>query len=97
MDVLQSKHPDSRVPDTSVMEEYDTLPDLVETDVTEEVVEKVAQQLTGSDGSGGTDFAALHQWLLRFRGASQQQSLKGPAEHMSWMAQKTEWAAYRAL
>jgi hypothetical protein len=30
LDVLQSKHPDARAPDTSVMEEYDTLPDLVE-------------------------------------------------------------------
>ena len=46
LDVLQSKHPDARVPDTSVMEEYATLPDLVEIDITEEVVEKVARRLT---------------------------------------------------
>jgi hypothetical protein len=33
-DVL-SKHPDARVPDSSALEEYNTLPDLVEIHITE--------------------------------------------------------------
>jgi hypothetical protein len=48
LDVLQTKHPSARVPDTSVTEVSGTLPDLVEIDIMEEVVEKVARQLTGS-------------------------------------------------
>jgi xanthine dehydrogenase molybdopterin-binding subunit B len=64
LDVLQSKHPAARVPDTSIMEEYNTLPDFVEIDITEEVVEKVAHRLTGSAGPGRSDLSALQHWLL---------------------------------
>jgi hypothetical protein len=33
IDVLRSKHPNARIPDISVLEEYEILPDLVEVDI----------------------------------------------------------------
>jgi hypothetical protein len=41
-EVLQSEHPESRVPDPSVMEDYGALPAFVELDVTADAVEQVA-------------------------------------------------------
>jgi hypothetical protein len=38
-DVLQSIPPDAKVPDASKMEDYNTLPDFVDLDITEEIVE----------------------------------------------------------
>jgi hypothetical protein len=66
--VLQSKHTDARVPDASEMEDYETLPDFVDLDITEEIVEQVARQLSGGTGPGGLDAQAIQQWLLRFGG-----------------------------
>jgi di/tripeptidase len=42
IDVLRSKHPDARVPDASELENYETVPDFVDLDITNEVVKKVA-------------------------------------------------------
>ena len=36
-------------------------------DITEDVVNLVAQKLLGSSGPGGTDLEALQGWLLKFR------------------------------
>ena len=97
IDVLKSKHPDARVPDVSTFEDYETLSDLVELDITEETVEQVARRLSGSAGPGGTDSAAVQHWLLRFGGASQQLR-KSVAEFTDWLANSwPPWAAYRAL
>ncbi len=97
LDVLQSKHPDMRVPDIALMEEYDTLPDFVELDITADTVEKVARRLSGSAGPGGTDSADLQHWLLRFGGASAE-FRKAVAEFVRWKANDNPpWAAYRAL
>jgi hypothetical protein len=41
-DVLKSKHPAARVPEASEMEDYDILPDFVDVDITEDIVEQVA-------------------------------------------------------
>ena len=97
IDVLKSKHPDARVLDASVLEDYKTLPNLVELDITEETVEQVARRLLGSAGPGGTDSAAVQHWLLRFGGASQQLR-KAVAELTDWISNSSPpWAAYRAL
>jgi hypothetical protein len=97
IDVLRSKHPDAKVPDISVLEEYETVPDFVDLDITEETVEQTARRLSGSAGPGGTDSAAVQHWLLRFGGASQQLR-KAVAEFTDWMANSSPpWAAYRAL
>ena len=97
LDVLQSKHPDMRVPDIALMEEYDTLPDFVELDITADTVEKVARRLSGSAGPGGTDSADLPHWLLRFGGASAE-FRQAVAEFVRWKANdNSPGAAYRAL
>jgi hypothetical protein len=44
-EVLQSKHPESRVRDPSVMEDCGSLPAFVELDVTADAVEQVARRL----------------------------------------------------
>jgi hypothetical protein len=69
-EVLASKHPDARIPDTDKLPEYDEVPDFADLDITEDVVEMVARRLSGSAGIGGTDSHALTHWLLSFGEAS---------------------------
>jgi hypothetical protein len=69
-EVLESKYPELRAPDISMLEEHDTAPDFVELDLTVETVEKVARWLGGSGGLGGTDASDLQHWLPRFGVAS---------------------------
>jgi hypothetical protein len=96
-EVLQSKHPESRVPDISVMEDYETPPDFVELDITADAVEKVARRLGGSAGPGGTDASDLQRWLLQFGGASAE-FRKAVAEFMRWKANDhPPWATCRVL
>jgi hypothetical protein len=45
LEVLESKHPDAKIPDASDFQAYDSLPELVELDITEEVCCKVARRL----------------------------------------------------
>lgn len=40
--MLESKHPNLRVPDISLMEKYDTLLDFLQIDITADTVESVA-------------------------------------------------------
>ncbi len=97
IDVLQSKHPDAQVPDAAELEDYETVPNFVDLDITKEVVEKVARRLSGSAGPGGSDAQSLQQWLLRF-GAASQRLRKAVCEIVDWMANDfPPWAAYRAL
>jgi hypothetical protein len=71
-DVLQSKHPAARFPEASKMEDYDTLIDFVDLDITEEIIEQVAWYLSGSAGPGGPNAQFIQYWLLHFIGASQE-------------------------
>jgi hypothetical protein len=62
--VLESKHPDARIPDADAMPAYPTLPDFVDLDITEDSIEIVARCLSGGAGLGGTDAHALWQGQL---------------------------------
>jgi hypothetical protein len=76
---------------------YSEMPDFVDLDITDKIIEKVARRLSGSAGAGGTDSHALTHWLLHFGIASGrlQQALIDFAE---WMGNEfLPWAAYRAL
>ena len=64
--VLELKHPPSSEPSNIAMEEYDSLPALIDVDISEETVLNVAKKLKGSGGPGGTDYAAMQNWLLRY-------------------------------
>jgi hypothetical protein len=68
--MLESKHPDARIPDAVSLHQHNNTPDFVDVDVAEETVEKVARPLSGSAGVGGADSHALQHWLLRFGAAS---------------------------
>ena len=95
-EVLKLKHLKLRVPNISFMEKYDTLPDLVEIDITADTVESLAWQLSGSAGPGGTNASGLQHWLLRFGGASAE-FRKAAAELVKWkLNNNSPWATYQA-
>jgi hypothetical protein len=95
--VLESKHPEARTPDASHLHTYTELPEFVDIDITDETVEKVAHNLSGSAGLGGTDAKALQHWLLYF-GSTSKALRVALAEFASWMSNEfPPWAAYRAL
>ncbi len=95
--VLESKHPDARVPDVSFFQSYPNTPDFVDLDITEDSVEKVAGRLSGSAGLGGSDAYACSHWLLKFGTASRKLRV-ALAGLSAWMANGfPPWAAYRAL
>ncbi len=95
--VLESKHPNARVPDFSSFPLYPNTPDFVDLAITEDSVEKVAGRLSGSAGLGGTDAYALSHWLLKFGTASCKLRV-ALAGLSAWLANGfPPWAAYRAL
>eukprot|EP00978_Attheya_sp_CCMP212_P019497 scaffold54738_cov30-Attheya_sp.AAC.1 len=97
IDVLHSKHPPARVPEVEDLEEYDTLPEFIRVDITDETMEKVVRCLSGAGGPGGTDAMSLHHWLLRFGSVSQCFRHVG-AHLVDWMSNESPpWAAIRAL
>eukprot|EP00957_Ditylum_brightwellii_P207023 15351107-Ditylum_brightwellii.AAC.1 len=69
-EVLLSKHPVPSQPPESALEDYDTLPALINLDVTDDVVQRVTTQMQGAAGPGGVDSMALQDWLLHFGEAS---------------------------
>jgi hypothetical protein len=80
-DVLQSTHHAAMVLDTSEMEDYKTLPDFVNLDITKEIIEQVhvAWHLSSSASLGGPDTHTIQQdpqaiqhWLLCLGGTSQE-------------------------
>ena len=66
------KHPPSSEPSNVAMKEYDNLPALLDVKVSGETVLTVAKRLKGSGGPGGTDYAAVQNWLLQYRHISEQ-------------------------
>ena len=64
--VLERKNPSVTIPSCATLETYEETPILIPVDITEEVVESVAQKRSGSFGPGGTDSKALQVWLLKF-------------------------------
>jgi hypothetical protein len=97
IEVHQSKHPDTQILEASKLEDYKIAPNFVDLDITEELIKKVAQCLSGSVGPGGADTQAIQHWLLRF-GQTSQGLGKAVCEFTDWMANDLlSWVAYRAL
>ena len=95
--VLEMKHPPSSEPSNVAMKEYDNLPTLMDVEISEETVLTVAKRLKGSGGPGGTDYAAMQNWLLRYRHISKQ-LLKAIYTLMNWIANNiVPFKAIRAL
>ena len=68
--VLESKHPEGRDVEPSKMPIFDSCLEMMNSVVTGENVEKVANELPGSAGASGTDSMAMSDWLLKYSGAS---------------------------
>ena len=71
MEVLHSKHLESRAPTEASLYSYLDLPlELAHVDITDETVTAVAGRLSGGARPGGTDSVSLQHWLLRFGAVS---------------------------
>ena len=96
-DVLDSKHPNTREPEPDALHQYESLPEFIDVDVTEDAVEQTARKMSGAAGLGGLDSYTLKHWLLGFGRASQELRI-AVADFVDWMANGfPPWAAYRAL
>ena len=65
-EVLVGKHLPKRKPHCYTLEAYEETPFLIPMDMTEDVVELVAQKLMGVTGSSYTYLEALQGWLIKF-------------------------------
>ncbi|KAI5742861.1 hypothetical protein M8J77_012006 [Diaphorina citri] len=66
LDALKGKHPPQQVPDPNVFLQCETLPLMVDVDVTCSHIEKVARTIRGSAGPSGTDSESWKCFLLRY-------------------------------
>jgi hypothetical protein len=51
--VLHSKHPETTTSHKSTIHQYESIPDFIKVDITQETVHQVARNLSGSAGLGG--------------------------------------------
>jgi hypothetical protein len=98
--VLESKHPNARIPGVGALTDYPFFPGFVDLNITEDTFEVTARRLSGGAGLGGTDAHALQQWLLRF-GKSSRLLQQATADLVEWLVARQllspMGAAYRAL
>ena len=66
MDILCEKHPEPGFRDGPAFMPCDTLPPLLDLDITADCVECVARQIQGSAGPGGSTALQWHCYLLHF-------------------------------
>eukprot|EP00957_Ditylum_brightwellii_P060021 4556804-Ditylum_brightwellii.AAC.1 len=102
IDVLQGKHPDTRVPDVTnptctAFEHYGKVPEVTPLEFTQGSVAHVASLMRGSGAPIGLEATAISNWLLRFGVASEE-----IREEIAMLADllangSPPWAAYRAL
>jgi hypothetical protein len=97
MAVLQDKHPEARPPTKDDLHVFDDTPDLASTIISEDVIEKVAKNLTGGAGLGGAEGASLRDWLTMHKKASKdlQHSLAKLATRLQ--NELVPWPTIRAL
>ena len=95
--VLASEHPIGRDVEISSLPIFEFCPELINIEVTEDSVEKVARRLSGSAGPSGIDSVAMSHWLLKFGGASSKLR-RSIAKFVEWLSNDyPPWAAYRAM
>ena len=98
MEVLRTKHPDTRPPSAESLDAYpENPPEMVPVDITDNVVMAVAGRILVGAGTGGTDSVSLQHWLLRFGAASGELQMI-VAEFGEWLCNgRPPWAAYLAM
>ena len=73
MEVLHTKHPDSRPPNAASLDTYPEFPPvIVPMEITNYKVTEVAGRLSRGAGTGGMDSVSLQHWLMRFGAASRE-------------------------
>eukprot|EP00957_Ditylum_brightwellii_P132238 10083299-Ditylum_brightwellii.AAC.1 len=65
-EVLLNKHPFPTQPSEEALCEYNTLPALIDINVTEDTVENAAAKMQGAAGPDGVDSIAWRDWILRY-------------------------------
>ena len=94
---LERKHQSETIPSCDTLETYEEMPIFIPINITEEAIELVARNLSGSSGPGGMDSEALQGWLMKFREDSTR--LRTIVEtFVGWLANGSlPWEAYRAF
>ena len=67
-EVLASKHPIGKDVEISNLPIFESYPELVNIEVTEDSVDKVVRRLSGSVGPSEIDSVSMSHWLLEFGG-----------------------------
>ncbi len=102
MEVLQSQHPDTRIPnlgdpDCIAFEHYNKVPTVLPTDCTSKDLEALALRMSGSVGLSSFNDVMLRNCLLWYGGASSKLRQE-MADWVEWLSNESPpWAAYRAL
>ena len=84
-DTLKAKHPDARDVPVENLPTFESCPDLIEVEVTDENVEQAAKKISGSAGPSGIDSISMSHWLLKF-GAASGRLRKSIASMVEWLA-----------
>ena len=102
LDVLQSKHPDRRVPnldheDNLAFEDYDRVPEPVPVQCDPFEIEKIARKLNGAAGVDSVDAAHAKVYLTGY-GRASAELREVMVDWAEWLANEMpDWAAYRGL
>ena len=67
-EVLASKHPIGKDVEIGSLPIFESYPELVNIEVTEDSVDKVVRRLSGSVGPSEIDSVSMSHWLLKFGG-----------------------------
>ncbi len=101
MEVLQSQHPDTRIPnlgdpDCIAFEQYNEVPIALPTDCTSKDLEALALRMSGSTGSS-FNAVMMRNCLLRY-GRALSELRQEMADWVEWLSNESPpWAAYCAL
>jgi len=97
LDILLEKYPEPGVNDESAFMPCDVLPPLLDLDITVDYVERVARQIQGSAGPGGSTTLQWHGYLLQYglSSAHLQDAVVMLAHHLANGI--VEWESIRAL
>jgi hypothetical protein len=102
MEVLQSQHPDTRIPnlgdpDCIAFEHYNEVPMALPMDCTSKDLEALALRMSGSAGLSSFDAVMLRNCLLWY-GRASSKLRQEMANWVEWLSNESPpWAAYRAL
>ena len=97
LDVLKEKHPDPAQSSAEAFLSCSELSPLIDVDITGSHVEKVARQIQGSAGPGGSTASHWQDFLLRYgaHGAKLRDAVAELARHLAYSI--VEWSDIRAL